>query len=192
MHAIRRFLSVAPMLVLVLASLGGLGGCAGLFGPPVVTLTQSDLDRLVQRNFPVERRLLEVFEVSVNTPRLRLLPERNRLAAVFDLHARDRLFGGQWQGRLDVDAVLRWEPADQTLRLAQVRVQDLALNSTGAQAQGVATRLGAALAERVLEDMSVWHLPPEKADELKRRGLEPGAVTVTSRGVEITFQALAR
>jgi hypothetical protein len=188
MNAIRHILSPA----LSLLCLCWLGGCAGLSGPPVVTLSQPDLDRLVQRNFPVERRLLEVFEVSVNTPRVHLLPERNRLAAVLDLRARDRLLGGQWQGRLDVDAVLRWEPADQSLRLAQVRVQEMAWNGAGTDVPGVAARLGAVLVERVLEDMSVWRLPPEKADELKRKGLEPGAVTFTSRGVEITFQPLAK
>jgi hypothetical protein len=190
MRASRRHLLALSVTLPAALSAVVLAGCAAVMGPPVVTLTQSDLDRLVQRHFPAERRLLEVFEVNMSTPRVRLLPERNRLAAMLEIQVRDRLLGGQWQGRLDVDAVLRWEPSDQTVRMTQVRVQDLAFASAAEPVRNAGTRLGALLAERVLEDMSLYRLPPDKAEELKRRGLAPAAVTVTSRGVEITFQPL--
>jgi hypothetical protein len=164
-----------------------LAGCAGLAGPPTLTLTQADADRLLRGRFPIERRLLEVVDASMRAPALRLVPETNRLAAVVEVQAHDRLLGGSWQGLLSFDAALRWEPRDQSVRLTQVRVQDLALNPGQAATRSSVERLGAALAERVLEDISLYRLSDERAAELQRRGLMPGAVTVTSRGVEITF-----
>jgi CRISPR/Cas system-associated endoribonuclease Cas2 len=164
-----------------------LAGCAVLDAPTTVRLTQADIEQLVERNFPIDRALLEVYDVTVNAPKLRLVPERNRLVAVVDVRARDRLFSSTWQGQLSFDAALRWEPRDQTLRLTQVRVQDLALAKPGTLNRSTVERLGAALAERVMEDSSIYRLSAERAAQLRKLGVEPGAVTVTSRGVEITF-----
>ena len=172
-----------------------LTGCAVLQSPNSVLLSEGDLQRLVQRHFPLEQRLAEVFEVTVSAPQLKLLPENNRVATALEVVARDRLFGGQWRGRLALDSALRYEPSDQSVRLAQVRVQSFSLDvagardaSSGAQAQ----RLGALLAERVLEDFTVYRVPPERAAQLLRAGVTPGAVTVNSRGVEITLAPITR
>jgi hypothetical protein len=187
-----RHISIRPWAAgLALAAALLLVACAGLGGPPTVTLSERDLDALARRAFPVERRLLDVFDATVAPPRLRLVPERNRVAAQLDIGLRDRLFGGQWKGQLDFDAALRWEPNDQTVRLALVRVQDFKLVTTGALPRTAGEKLGAALAERVLEDFTLYRLPAERAQEMQRRGVVPGAVTVTSRGVEITFAPAA-
>lgn len=177
--------------VLVLGAATVLAGCAVL-DPNRVTLSRSDLNRLAARQFPLQRRVLEVFDVTLEAPQLELVPERNRLAAVLDLRARERLLAGTWQGQLSFDAALRWQPSDQTLRLSQVRVQDLALADPKAPARSATERIAAALVERVLEDLSIYRLPAERGLELQRRGVQPGDVAVTSRGVEITFVPLAR
>ncbi len=167
-----------------------LAGCAGLLGSPTLTLSQSELQSLVARHFPVDRGLLDVFDVTVDAPRLTLLPTRNRVAAVVDVQVQDRLLLGHWRGRLSFDAALRWEPRDQTLRLTKVRVQDLALDDPASFNRSTVERLGAALAERVLEDSSLYRLAPERAAKLQQQGLMPGAVNITSRGVEIAFVPL--
>lgn len=183
---LRRCLALLPACAAWLA----LAGCAGLLTPDTVTLTQADIERLLGRNFPVQRSLLDVFDVTVNAPRIELLAQRNRLAAVIDVHARNRQLGIGWQARMQFDAALRWQARDQTLRLDQVRVHDLALVDPGAASHQTALRLGAALAERVLEGSPVYRLSPARAERLRQRGVEPGVVTVTSRGVEVTFTPL--
>jgi len=105
------------------------------------------------------------------------------------------------------------------LRLTQVRVQQLwfevgagpstppaglppglqfgtpAAPPAGAGAPRVAghapLRLGAALVEKVLEDLAIYRLGAEPSSRLREAGLTPGAVTVTARGVEITLQRVA-
>ena len=57
----------------------------------------------------------------------------------------------------------------------------------GATPGSQAERLGAVLAERVLEDFTVYRVPAERAAQLLRAGVAPGAVTVTPRGVEVTL-----
>ena len=166
--------------------------CAGLEGPRRITLGEADIGRLLDRQFPQDRRMLEVLDVTMSAPQVRLIAERNRLGAVLDIAVRERLFGGRWKGQLDFDAALRWEPRDRTLRFFQARVGDLRLVSAGPELRTPAERLGAALVERALEDMVLYTLPAERAEALLARGVVPAEVAVTARGVEITFAAAAR
>jgi len=183
------------LALIAAAALPGLQACATLGGPRVITLELNDLVRGLERRFPLERRLLEVLDVTVARPDLRLLPERNRLALALDVAARDRLFGGAWRGRLALDSALRWEAADQSVRLLQVRVAEFTLDaaaSAGGNRASQAERLAAVLTERVLEDLSLWRASPEQLQSLQRVGLAPSAVTVTARGVEVTLAPLPR
>jgi hypothetical protein len=180
------------LLCINLAAAAWLAGCANLGGPGRITLDTDDIARLLDRQFPQDRRVLDVLDVTLQAPKVRLLPERNRLAAVLDIGVRERLLGGRWKGQLDFDAALRWEARDRTLRLFQARVSDLQLASAGAEVRTPAERLGAALIERVLEDMVLYTLPAERAEALRASGVAPTGVAVTARGVEITLSAAAR
>ena len=183
----------------------GLAACSGLLGPQVITLGEPELAALMGRAFPQTRRVLEVLEVELSTPQLRLIPDRNRLAVVLTLRTRERLLGSAGRGQISFDSALRYEPLDASLRLTQVRVQQIGFDSgAGAGLVGAlagspagtagaastsssAQRLGIALAEAVLEDLSLYRLSAERQASLRQVGLQPGAVTVTSRGVEITL-----
>jgi hypothetical protein len=170
-----------------------LGACAALDPPHSVTLSESELQRLIERAFPLDKRLLDVLDVVVSSPRLRLIPERNRVATELEVSSKDRLFGSQWSGRIALESALRYEASDQSLRLSQVRVNDFKLNSGNNSSTGPrgiasqAERLGSVLAERVLEGFSVYRLSPERAAKLQRAGVTPGQVSINSRGVEITL-----
>ena len=61
LHRIRRSSLALPALLcaLALAALMVIG-CAGFGGPPTVTLRPGDIQALMQKHFPLERRLLEV------------------------------------------------------------------------------------------------------------------------------------
>ena len=206
----RRHLALAGFASLGSALLGGLAGCASLLGPQVISLGQADLDRLLARKFPMTRRVLELLEVTLTAPRIQLLPERNRIAVVLDLASQERLSGLVGRARLGFDSALRYEPRDATLRLTQVRVQQLSLDgssptlpgattaagpsstvtpvaSVAPVAPGLLARLGQSLAATALDEMVLYSVPAERLADLRRLGLVPGAVTVTVRGVEITL-----
>ena len=113
--------------------------------------------------------------------------ELNRLGSTFDLSAADRLFGKAVQGTLGIDCALRFEPADDSIRLTQVAVQQFQFDSGGSALPPQARRIGALLAERMLEDLAIYRLKPEQAERLRAAGLRAGTVAVTSRGVEVTL-----
>ncbi len=162
-------------------------GCAGLGGPRVITLGEADLARALARQFPFEGRLLELIDLRVQTPRLRLLPETNRIATDLDVAIGERLLRGGYCGELSLDFGLRYEPSDQSVRLSQVRVQRLSLGSLPAGLQPVLDRIGPLVAEQLLQDLSIHRFTPEELGAVRGRGYEPGEVNVTRRGVEITL-----
>lgn len=163
-----------------------LAGCASL-GPRNLTLSQADLQALIERQFPRERRVLEVVDLSLARPVVRLLPERNRIATELELSAIERLSGRTLGGRLALDHGLRYEPSDATVRLAQVKVSELTLDVGGAPLSAQAARLSGALAERVLDDFVIYRLNDERREALKRAGLERADFVVTGRGIELRF-----
>ena len=184
-------------------------GCTGLGGPTVITLSEAEIVARIERSFPLTRRVLEIFEVQLQAPRLHLLPAQNRLAVDLTVQTQDRLFGKTGWGQLRFDSALRYDPRDATLRLTQVRVQQLSLSAGSAAAEanpatnpathppsasaalpglsGTSARLGNALAERVLDDLVIYRVPAERLASLRQLGLQPGAVTITARGLEITL-----
>ena len=203
----RRRLVLATAGLPVLATLAG---CAGLLGPQTLTLSEAELNALIASAFPLQRRVLELLDVQMSAPQLRLLPDANRLAVALVVSTQDRVFGRSARGSLRFDAALRWDAAEAAIRLAQVRVQQLRLdggggtaaleatalagttppadsNDPGAMLANNANRLGLALAERALEGLPLYRLSPERQARLRQLGLQPGTVLVTAAGLQLTL-----
>ena len=177
-----------PALTLALGTCAGLLGCAGLGGPRNVNLSQAELQRLIERQFPYQRRVLEVIDINVARPTLRLMPERNRIATDLDLAASERLSGRSARGSLTLDYALRYEPSDASVRLTQVRVQDFKLDMGSAGALSVQNaRVGALLAERLLDDFALYRADPERLRRIQALGISAAEVVVTPRGLELRF-----
>ena len=219
-HALITFTAPASGLLT-----GLLAGCVGLGGPTVITLSEAEIAALIQRSFPLTRRVLEVFDVQLQAPHLRLLPAQNRLAVDLTVSTQDRLFGRTARGQLLFDSALRYDARDATVRLTQVRVQQVNLSAGSSAAAGPVpplttqptspappglpldpvplpdtlgqssavspgARLGNVLAERVLDDLVIYRVPADRLASLRQLGLQPGAVTITARGLEITLARL--
>jgi len=176
---------LAPALGVLLA------GCAAVESQNLV-FSETDLALMLGRQFPLTRKVLEVVELQVSNPRLTLLPERNRVATAFDVLASDRLFGTQAGAHLRLDYALRFETADHSLRMKDVRVQEMTLNAGANPLRGQAQRLGLLVAEHVLENLSIYRMKPEQADRMDRFGLDARAITVTPRGIEVAIGPKAR
>lgn len=166
-------------------------GCAGLDGTRVVTLGERDLAAIVEKQFPFDRRLLELVDVRLSAPRVKLLPQTNRIATEFDVSMSDRLFGKGFAGRIALDYGLRYDAAAQAVRLADVKVGSFGLEGSGGldarYAQAV-NAIGPMVAEQLLAELPVYRFRPDELKGSLGARMEPGAVTVTSRGVEITLK----
>jgi hypothetical protein len=177
------------LLAALAAPLAGLSGCAGLGLPYSVNVDQGQIADALAHHFPATQRVAEVFDVTVSSPRVWLVPEHNHLGAAFALEAADRLFGKRLQGHMSLESGLRFDVADASLRLADVRVDEFAFDSGGASLPIQGQRLGSLLAEQLLNDVAVYRMKPEQADLLRRFGVKNADIGVSSGGVKLTLHA---
>ena len=181
------------MAAMSAAAAAGLAGCAGLGVPTVITLSETELRLLLAGVFPIQRRVLELLDLELTAPMLRLLPAQNRLALTLNLSSRERLSGKVGSGHLGFDSMLRYDARDASVRLTQVRIDRLSFEAGAAAASkpsaepGNVARIGQALAERAFEDLVIYRVSAERQATLRQLGLQPGSVTVTARGLEITL-----
>jgi hypothetical protein len=176
---------------LLWACAAGLAACAAL--PGSITVGEAELQAQLARRFPVQRSLLEVFDLELSEPRIQLDAQSGRLATGLTLRGTERRSGRALQGRLALDYGLRYEPADASVRLVQPQVRSLQFGD----AAGLSPRrtealqhLGVALAERLLDDLVLYRVPPERLERLRRLGRQPGVLRVTPEGLEITLVPL--
>ena len=178
--------------LLALPAAAGLSACAGLGLPGAWTLSQAELLDLLARQFPRTQRVAEIADVTLSSPRLWLLPETNRLGVGFSLGAAERLTGRSVLGQMSLDSAVRYEPSDASIRLAQVRVQQFQLEGGGSMLPMQGQRVAALLAERLLENLSVYRLRPEHVQLLRATGLDRPALSVTSAGLQIALASAVR
>jgi hypothetical protein len=169
-----------------------LAACAGV--PRSITLGESELQAQLDKRFPMQRSLLDTFELQLSDPKLRVDAPARRLATELTLRGSDRRSGRSLQGRLTLDYALRFEPADASIRLVQPRIESLQFEPEPGQSvrrSEMAQRMGMALAERLLDDLVLYRVPAERLDRLRAAGFRPGTLQVTPAGVEITIEPLA-
>jgi hypothetical protein len=162
--------------------------CSSLLVPRSVDVPQARLQELLARRFPVNRRLFDAIDVTVDTPRLTLQPESNRVAIELALNAGN---GGALRpplrGELLVSEGLRFEPSDNTLRLVDVRVERFVIDGLPGNWQRQLERFGKPLAEALLDDQVIYALRPKDIAAFEGRGVRPGELRVTDSGITITL-----
>lgn len=182
-------------LLLMATGALALGGTAcsaapGVRGEPgykvSVEQLQQALARRFPRRYPVVRGLLDI---DVQAPRLRLLPELNRLGCAMVVQAVGPALGRSYAGEFDLDFALRYEASDRTLRAHHLRVNSLHFADLPPGPAELLNAYGPALAEQTLHEVVLHQLRPQDLALPDGLGLEPGSITVTPQGLLIGLVA---
>lgn len=169
-------------------SVWALSGCAlPAPGPRTLEISEARLVERIAVQFPVQRRFMDVFELSLDTPRVRLMPEENRLGTELDyvLGTVGRPASRAVRGKLALSYGLRIDTRDQTVRLHEVRVENFDVPGMPPPIGLHASRMGGMLAEDLLRDLVVYRIRPEDLQSVGRRGYTPGELTVVPGGLQL-------
>lgn len=158
-----------------------LAGCASL--PSEVDVSRRQLETALAKRFPYDARVGGLFSAQAGVPRLDLLPQSNRLRLAFGIDATERVTRSQAHADLALSFGLRYEPSDATIRAVDVRVDDLAVQGLPSAWREAFRMAGGLIAEQMLEGAVLHTFRPE--DLAKARGLRPGSLRVTDRGVRV-------
>jgi hypothetical protein len=165
-----------------------LSACAG-FGPRTVDVPMEKLQASLAKQFPYNSDFARLLDLTVTSPKLRALPDENRLATEVALSIAPRFMNNtKLAGALTIDSALRFEASDQTVRLSNPRVRKLdiaGLKSEESKAINM-TKLGEFLLENAMQDMIVYQV---KEEDRKRFGanIASGDFKVTNEGLSITL-----
>ncbi len=181
-------LALLPFLALLLAA------CAAFApGPRTVSVSEARLAQLIAGQFPFNSRLLEVFDLTLTSPEVRLLPDENRIGTRFRYNLGGLFLGGRrYEGALQLSYGLRFEPSDASVRLANVRVEDFDVPGVPAAYAPQARRIGALLAEGLLRDFTLHRLSPDDLKNAQGMGYQPGELRVVPGGLQLQLNPVPR
>ena len=170
-------------------ALGGMGWMAlqPAHAQPSYTVASAQLEEAVAQRFPVRYALGGLLDLTLQTPRLRLLPALNRLGAEMPVEATGPALARSTTGNFDVDFALRYEAKDQSIRAHQIRVNGLQLAGLPPGPAALLQTYGQALASQTLLEVVLHKLRPQDLMLADGLGLEPGSITVTDKGLLIGF-----
>lgn len=154
---------------------------------PAYTVSAEQLQEAVAQRFPLRYPVAGLVDLDVQAPRLSLLPETNRLGAAFALSAAGPALRRSHSGTLEVEFALRYESSDRSLRAHQLRVGRLDFPSLRPEVVALLNSYGPALAEQSLREVVLHRLRPQDLGVLDGLGMQPGAITVTPKGLSIAF-----
>lgn len=175
----------SALAALLLPGLSACAGTPGGDGTRSYTLSQERLKALIARQFPYTRSFSGLAELSLVSPRLNLLPASNRLATAFDLVLTERLTGTRHTGGLDLDYGLRFDAGEGAIRMADVRVNRLALDRLPRAQQQLVAQYAPRIAEQLLADLVVYRFPAEQLALARNLGLAVGALRVLPDGLRV-------
>lgn len=187
MHPRRPFLQLAFGVALragaVLLAGAGLQAAA----QPRYTVTAEQLQEVVAQRFPLRYPVAGLLDLGLQAPRLRLLPETNRLSAEMAVEAAGPALRRAHSGTFEVEFALRYEASDRTLRAHQLRLGRLDFPDLQPAAVELLNRYAPALAAQSLREVVLHTLRPHDLALFDGLGLQPGPITVTPRGLVVEF-----
>jgi Protein of unknown function (DUF1439) len=161
----RQWLSRTALGLSAFTAIGLVAGCATLMGPRNIEATHPELQGRLDRQFPLSRRIMGLIDVTALNPRLTLHPESARVRIDFDLKGKEVYNTNTYNGNTTLSFGLRYEPRDHTVRLAEVRVDNIAIKELTAGFQALVLKVANKVADEAMSDLPIYQF---KQDQLHR------------------------
>jgi hypothetical protein len=181
----RRFLLAASAAAAgITMSLAACAASIFPFIPSHYTFSQQQVQDAVQRKFPYQRTLSQVFNVALTNPVVGFLPDTNRVSVRLDAHLASPFLQQPVDGVFTLSSELGYDAASHAVVLKSPSVDSVNV-SGGAQAYTQQINQGAAvLATQLLTNYPIYTFKPE---QLQFAGVnyEPGTITILTNGIRV-------
>jgi hypothetical protein len=153
--------------------------------PAGYPVSLAQMQQAVEARFPRRYPMQGLFDLDLKSPRLQLLPEQNRLRAQMAVEAAGPALNRRHQGSFDVDFALRYEASDRTLRAHQLRLARLEFPSLPPRVTEMINLYAPTLADQSLREVVLHELTTKDLAAVDAMGMQPGAITVTGKGLVV-------
>ncbi len=181
---VRRFVHFAHLCFGLLAVLL-LASCATLNGPRDIEIPLSHLQQGLEKRFPVNQRVLEMFDIQLTHPQVSLQAEQNRITVTLDTSVGTPLTAQPWKGSLVLSGRLVLDTTRNAIVLNETRIDRLAADGMDETRQRLLGRIGNLVVDRIIQDVVLYSLKPE---DLRYFGVQyaPLALRTTADALLIT------
>lgn len=168
----------------MLAAATLLSSCASILGPRQVELPLHKLQASLEKRFPVNERLLEIFDVQLTRPQLSVQPDQDRVALAVDASVAPP-FARAWRGNIAFSGRLYVDEGRAAVMMAEPRVDRLTLGNPDAERQ--LKRVANTLIDTVARDMPVYAFDQK---DLRYAGVQfvPTRIQTTRTGLVVTLE----
>jgi len=161
-----------------------LSSCASVLGPRQVELPLHKLQSSLDKRFPINERLLDIFDVQLTRPQLSLVPDQDRVALAVDASVAPP-FARAWAGNVAFSGRLYIDPGRAAVMMAEPRVDRLQLGNPEAERR--LARVANTLIDTVARDMPVYAFDQK---DLRYAGVQfvPTRIQTTRTGLLVTLE----
>jgi hypothetical protein len=161
-----------------------LAGCAG---PRQVELPLAKLQAGVERRFPVQNRLMELFDVRLTSPQVQLLPDTGRVGLAMDASVAPPFINQSWQGRMALSGRLYIDATRNAVLMAEPRVDRFNIEGIDPSRQRQLEKVANSLMEKIVSDIPVYSF---RTEELRYAGVQfvPTSIRTTASGLVVTVE----
>ncbi|MCC8403921.1 DUF1439 domain-containing protein [Paraburkholderia sp. MMS20-SJTN17] len=183
----RRFLYAALIAGTLPGVTVSLAACASPtfpFMPSHYTFSQQQVQEAVQRKFPSQRTVSQVFDVALSNPVVGMQPDANRVSVRLDARFASPFLQQPVDGVFTLSSELAYDAASRSVILKSPSVDNVSVNG---EAQVYTQQINAAaalLATQLLTNYPIYTFKPE---QLQFAGVhyEPGTITILTNGIRV-------
>ena len=163
-----------------------LSGCASMLGPREVDLPLSKLQAGIDRRFPVDNRLLELFDLHLSRPQLAVLPG-DRVALTVDASVAQSFLRNPLSGSLAFSGRLVVDQAKNGVYLTEPRLERFSISGIDETVSRHLSRAANGLLDRAMLDIPVYSF---RMDELRFAGVQyvPTRIATTATGLRVSLE----
>ncbi len=172
--------------LLLLATITLLSACATLGGPRTVSITEEQLNRLIDERMNKSLTFLRLFDVAISNPRVSFEPNSDRVITSLDAAMLNPFSGNRLTGAAKISGKLNFDAQSNSVILADTRTEEFKLDGLPPQYANQVNAIGKMVAGEFLKDFTVYQLKPE---DLKLNGVnyKPGGFEVRRGQLAITL-----
>ncbi len=180
----RAFLLAACAAVCVGASLAACATGTFPFIPDHYTFSQQQVQEAVQRKFPYQRSMSQLFDVALANPVVTLQPERNRVVVRVDAHIASPFLQQPLNGVFTLSSELGYDSESRSVVLRSPGVDNVSVDGNAAAYGQQINAVAALAATQLLANYPVYTFKP---DQLQFAGVhyEPGTITILTNGIRV-------
>jgi hypothetical protein len=170
--------------LLAAAACGVLASCATVIGPREVDLPLNKLQAGIDRRFPLDNRMLELFDVRLSRPQLAIEPDSDRIALTINADVAPFFLSKSMNGTLALSGHLYVDPARRGVFMADPRVDRLDIAGAELSGQRQLAKVANLVMDEVVRDVPLYSF---RAEDLRYAGVQfvptsiravPGALRV--------------